>query len=215
MNKEEDQKVKTNVDKKIEKEQVISKEDEILKNSNMDRIFSLARFWPLNIKKEKVEIEKKNYEELKLKLKETEDRVLRTLAENENLRKRHHRELEESRKYASKNFAFSLLTIADNFQRAMQSIPNDISEDNQSIQNLVEGIKAIEKEFYDIFEKNGIIAFSSVNKKFDPDLHQAVSQINSEIKEGLIVEELQQGFKIADRLLRPAMVVVSKGKQKK
>ena len=74
MNKEEDQKVKTNVDKKIEKEQVVSKEDEILKNSN--------------IKKEKVEIEKKNYEELKLKLKETEDRVLRTLAENENLRKR-------------------------------------------------------------------------------------------------------------------------------
>ena len=97
----------------------------------------------------------------------------------------------------------------------MQSIPNDISEDNQSIQNLVEGIKAIEKEFYDTFEKNGIVAFSSVNKKFDPDLHQAVSQINSEIKEGLIVKELQQGFKIADRLLRPAMVVVSKGKQKK
>ncbi len=201
MNKEEDQKIKTNVDKKIEKEKAISKEGEIIKN--------------LNIKKEKVQIEKKNYEELKLKLKETEDRVLRTLAENENLRKRHQRELEESRKYASKNFAFSLLTIADNFQRAMKSIPNEISEDNQSIKNLVEGIKAIEKEFYDIFEKNGITVFSSVNKKFDPDLHQAVSQINSEVKEGLIVEELQQGFNIADRLLRPAMVVVSKGKEKK
>ena len=201
MNKEEDQKIKTNVDKKIEKEKAISKEGETIKN--------------LNIKKEKVQIEKKNYEELKLKLKETEDRVLRTLAENENLRKRHQRELEESRKYASKNFAFSLLTIADNFQRAMKSIPNEISEDNQSIKNLVEGIKAIEKEFYDIFEKNGITVFSSVNKKFDPDLHQAVSQINSEVKEGLIVEELQQGFNIADRLLRPAMVVVSKGKEKK
>lgn len=201
MNKEEDQKIKTNVDKKIEKEKAISKEGEIIKN--------------LNIKKEKVQIEKKNYEELKLKLKETEDRVLRTLAENENLRKRHQRELEESRKYASKNFAFSLLTIADNFQRAMKSIPNEISEDNQSIKNLVEGIKAIEKEFYDIFEKNGITVFSSVNKKFDPDLHQAVSQINSEVKEGFIVEELQQGFNIADRLLRPAMVVVSKGKEKK
>lgn len=201
MNKEEDQKIKINVDKKIEKEKAISKEGEIIKN--------------LNIKKEKVQIEKKNYEELKLKLKETEDRVLRTLAENENLRKRHQRELEESRKYASKNFAFSLLTIADNFQRAMKSIPNEISEDNQSIKNLVEGIKAIEKEFYDIFEKNGITVFSSVNKKFDPDLHQAVSQINSEVKEGFIVEELQQGFNIADRLLRPAMVVVSKGKEKK
>ena len=145
MNKEEDQKIKTNVDKKIEKEKAISKEGEIIKN--------------LNIKKEKVQIEKKNYEELKLKLKETEDRVLRTLAENENLRKRHQRELEESRKYASKNFAFSLLTIADNFQRAMKSIPNEISEDNQSIKNLVEGIKAIEKEFYDIFEKMALQYF--------------------------------------------------------
>ena len=201
MNKEENQKVRSNLDKKNQKEEVVNKNSEAIKN--------------YSIKKEKTQIERKNFEELKLKLKETEDRVLRTLAENENLRKRHERELEESRKYASKNFALSLLNIADNFQRAMKSIPNDIPQDNKNIINLIEGIKAIEKELYTIFEKNGITAFSSVNQKFNPELHQAVSQINSEVKEGLIVEELQQGFNIADRLLRPAMVVVSKGKEKK
>ena len=205
MNKEENQK-NNNIDNKIGKEEVINKENETIKNSGEGKNFGL--------KKEKVQIEKKNIEELKLKLQESEDRILRTLAENENLRKRHERELEENRKYASKNFAFSLLTIADNFQRAMRSIPKDISQD-KNITNLVEGIKAIQKEFYDIFEKNGITAFSAVNQKFDPEIHQAVSQINSEVKEGLIVEELQQGFKISDRLLRPAMVVVSKGKEKK
>ena len=95
----------------------------------------------------------------------------------------------------------------------MKAIPRDLLQDDKDIKNLVEGIKAIEKEFYDIFEKNGIIVFPSEKQKFDPDIHQAVSQINSEVKEGFIVEELQQGFKIADRLLRPAMVVVSKGKE--
>ena len=152
--------------------------------------------------------------ELKLKLQENEDKVLRTLAENENLRKRHIRELEDTRKYGSKNFAFSLLTVVDNFQRAMQSIPQDVPKDSDVLTNLITGIKAIEKEFYDAFEKNGIVSFSSLKQKFDPELHQAVSQICSNVEEGMIVEELQKGFKIGDRLLRPAMVIVSKGPEK-
>ena len=90
-----------------------------------------------SLKKEEIQIDKKIIEELKLKLKENEDRVLRTLAENENLRKRHERELEENRRYASKNFAFSLLTIADNFQRAMKAIPRDILQDDKDIKNLI------------------------------------------------------------------------------
>ena len=212
MNKEENQKV-NNQDNKTEKDKVVSKESETKKNS--DVVKNVDEKKNSNLKKEEIQIDKKIIEELKLKLKENENRVLRTLAENENLRKRHERELEENRRYASKNFAFSLLTIADNFQRAMKAIPRDLLQDDKDIKNLVEGIKAIEKEFYDIFEKNGIIVFPSEKQKFDPDIHQAVSQINSEVKEGFIVEELQQGFKIADRLLRPAMVVVSKGKEKK
>ena len=138
---------------------------------------------------------------------------MRSLADNENLRKRHEKEMEDTRKYVIKGFASSLLSVSDNFHRAMQSIPVDISEDNKLLKNLVDGIKAVEKEFYDVFEKNGISQFSSLDKKFDPEFHQAVSQIDSDKEEGQVVQELQKGFKIGDRLLRPAMVVVSKGKR--
>ena len=153
--------------------------------------------------------------DLKVKLKENEDRLLRSLAETENLRKRHDKEINDLRKYAISNFAFSLLSIADNFERAMQSVPKDLPEDNLILKNLVIGIRAIEKEFYDVFEKNGIQKFSSLNTKFNPELHQAVSQVFSDTEEGFVVEEHQKGFKVGERLLRPAMVVVSKGKEKK
>ena len=153
--------------------------------------------------------------DLKVKLKENEDRLLRSLAETENLRKRHDKEINDLRKYAISNFAFSLLSIVDNFERAMQSVPKDLPEDNLILKNLVIGIRAIEKEFYDVFEKNGIQKFSSLNTKFNPELHQAVSQVFSDTEEGFVVEEHQKGFKVGERLLRPAMVVVSKGKEKK
>ena len=153
--------------------------------------------------------------DLKVKLKENEDRLLRSLAETENLRKRHDKEINDLRKYAISNFAFSLLSIADNFERAMQSVPKDLPEDNLILKNLVIGIRAIEKEFYDVFEKNGIQKFSSLNTRFNPELHQAVSQVFSDTEEGFVVEEHQKGFKVGERLLRPAMVVVSKGKEKK
>ncbi len=155
--------------------------------------------------------DKKMIEDLKLKLKECEDRVLRCLADNENLRKRHERELEDSLKYSNKNFSFSLLSVADNFQRALDSIPSDLKSGNELFDNLFIGVKAIEKEFYDVFEKNGIKKFSSKGEKFNPELHQAVNQVFSEIKKGFIVDELQSGFNIGDRLLRPSMVSVSKG----
>ena len=153
--------------------------------------------------------------DLKIKLKENEDRLLRSLAETENLRKRHDKEINDLRKYAISNFAFSLLSIADNFERAMQSVPKDLPEDNLILKNLVIGIRAIEKEFYDVFEKNGVQKFSSLNTRFNPELHQAVSQVFSDFEEGFVVEEHQKGFKVGERLLRPAMVVVSKGKEKK
>ena len=175
----------------------------------------------INLKDKLNEGEKKKIDDnsilndLKVKLKENEDRLLRSLAETENLRKRHDKEINDLRKYAISNFAFSLLSIADNFERAMQSVPKDLPEDNLILKNLVIGIRAIEKEFYDVFEKNGIQKFSSLNTKFNPELHQAVSQVFSDTEEGFVVEEHQKGFKVGERLLRPAMVVVSKGKEKK
>ena len=153
--------------------------------------------------------------DLKHKLKECEDKLLRSLAENDNLRKRHEKETEDNLKYATKNFAFSLLPVTDNFQRAIQSIPDEVSEEEKLLKNLVIGIQAVEKELNDVFVKNGIKKFDSLGQKFNPEIHQAVSRVNNEKPEGIIVEEFQKGYMIGERLLRAAMVVVSMGQDKK
>lgn len=152
-------------------------------------------------------------DELKSKLKDAEDKLLRSLAENDNLRKRHDKEIEDNSKYAIKNLSYSLLNVADNLQRALESIPNSEASglDDNVIKNLVIGIKAVEKELIDSLEKHGVKRFDSINQKFNPDIHQAVSKVHNEKVDGTIVEEMQKGFKIGDRLLRPAMVVVSMG----
>ena len=152
-------------------------------------------------------------DELKTKLKDAEDKLLRSLAENDNLRKRHDKEIEDNSKYAIKNLSYSLLNVADNLQRALESIPNmeASSLDDNIIKNLIIGIKAVEKELIDSLEKHGVTKFDSINQKFNPEIHQAVSKVHNEKVDGTIVEEMQKGFKIGDRLLRPAMVVVSMG----
>lgn len=164
-----------------------------------------------NQTKTQVSNSEKKLADLSTKNKELEEKILRLLAESENLRKRHEREIQDSQSYAIKNFASSLLSIADNFQRALQSVPEKETQ-NTLVNNLIIGIKAVEKEFFEVFEKNGIKKFSSINQKFDPEIHQAVSKINHDkIQKGFVCDELQLGFKISDRLLRPAMVVVSEG----
>ena len=176
-----------------------------------------------NFKENKTEEQKKDsvgknqeiVNDLKHKLKECEDKLLRSLAENDNLRKRHEKETEDNLKYATKNFAFSLLPVTDNFQRAIQSIPDDVSEKDKLLKNLVIGIQAVEKELDDVFLKNGIKKFDSLDQKFNPEIHQAVSKVNNDKPEGTIVEEFQRGYMIGDRLLRAAMVVVSMGPEKK
>ena len=152
-------------------------------------------------------------DELKTKLKDAEDKLLRSLAENDNLRKRHDKEIEDNSKYAIKNLSYSLLNVADNLQRALESIPNTEASglDDNIIKNLIIGIKAVEKELIDSLEKHGVTKFDSINQKFNPEIHQAVSKVHNEKVDGTIVEEMQKGFKIGDRLLRPAMVVVSMG----
>ena len=176
-----------------------------------------------NLKEKKNEEQKKDstdqteaiVSDLKHKLKECEDKLLRSLAENDNLRKRHEKETEDNLKYATKNFAFSLLPVTDNFQRAIQSIPDEVSEEEKLLKNLVIGIQAVEKELNDVFVKNGIKKFDSLGQKFNPEIHQAVSRVNNEKPEGIIVEEFQKGYMIGERLLRAAMVVVSMGQEKK
>ena len=150
--------------------------------------------------------------DLKIKLKQAEDKLLRELAENENLRKRHEKESQENLKYAIRHFSSELLNVTDNFQRALSSIPRENLGQNVMLKNLVIGLEAVEKEIYEIFEKNGVVRFESLEKKFNPEIHQAVSKKNSDKPEGIIIEELAKGFMIGERLLRPAMVVVSSGK---
>ena len=164
-----------------------------------------------NQTKTQVSNSEKKVADLSTKNKELEEKILRLLAESENLRKRHEREIQDSQSYAIKNFASSLLSIADNFQRSLQSVPEKETQ-NTLVNNLIIGIKAVEKEFFEVFEKNGIKKFSSINQKFDPEIHQAVSKTNHDkIQKGFVCDELELGFKISDRLLRPAMVVVSEG----
>lgn len=186
-------------------EKSFSKEEKIIKEKKVDQEKKDLKIKGSNDTKQLKELQNKN--------KELEEKILRLLAETENLRKRHEREINESQSYAIKNFASSLLSIADNFQRALQAIPGK-ETDNILVKNLAIGIRAVEKEFFEVFEKNGITKFSSLNKKFDPEVHQAVSKVNHDkIEKGFICDELQLGFKIGERLLRPAMVVVSEGIQ--
>ena len=153
--------------------------------------------------------------DLKIKLNQAEDRILRELAENENIRKRYEKQTTDNLKYAVKNFSYELLNVTDNFQRALLSISKKDIEESPNLKSLFVGLEAVEKEIYEIFEKNGITRFNSLNTKFDPERHQAVSKKESEFPEGMIVEELQKGFMIGERLLRPAMVIVSAGKSEK
>ena len=148
-------------------------------------------------------------EEIKI-LKEEKIRVL---AEMENLRKRFEREKIDSIKYGSVNFARDILSPGDNLERALSAI-NEEEEHPQSIKNLIEGLLMVKKELSTALEKHGITKIDSLNKKFDPNLHQAMMEIeNIDLDEGVVVQEIQTGYMMHDRLLRPAMVGVSKKPQ--
>ena len=148
------------------------------------------------------------------KLEDAENKLLRTLAETENLRKRYEREKEDLSNYVISNFAKETLAILDNLQRALSSIKtNDFKDTDENIKTFVEGIELTEKQIITIFEKFKIEKVRSLDSNFDPNFHQAMFEVESEDKEpGTVVEVVQEGYKIGDRLLRPALVGVSKKK---
>ena len=151
---------------------------------------------------------------LKEEIKTLKEEKIRVLAEMENLRKRFEREKIDSIKYGSVNFARDILSPGDNLERALSAI-NEEEEHPQSIKNLIEGLLMVKKELSTALEKNGIEKIDTLNKKFDPNLHQAMMEIeNSDLDEGVVVREIQTGYMMHDRLLRPAMVGVSKKPQK-
>ena len=128
----------------------------------------------------------------------------------ENLRKRFDREKIDSIKYGSVNFARDILSPVDNLRELYLQLIKE--EDHpQSIKNLIDGLKMVKKEFSNALEKNGISKINSINEKFDPNLHQAMMEVErNDLDEGIVVQEIQTGYMMHDRLLRPAMVGVSK-----
>ena len=148
------------------------------------------------------------------KLKETQDKLLRTLAEIENQRRRFEKETKEAFEYGGFNFARETLAVLDNLQRAYQSIKNDESlKDNKDLNKFLENIEIIEKDLVSIFEKNNIKKIKCLNEKFDPNQHQAMLEIEDEkIEPGTILQEIQPGYFLKDRLLRPSFVAIAKKK---
>ncbi len=146
------------------------------------------------------------------KLKETEEKLLRSLAEIENQRRRFEKEIKDAFEFGSFNFAKESLAILDNLQRAKDAIKNDGKlKDNKDLDKFLENIDIIEKDLISIFERNKIKKLNVNNEKFDPNFHQAMSEIEDDEKvPGTILHEIQAGYMFGDRLLRPALVSVSK-----
>jgi len=144
---------------------------------------------------------------------EMKDRLLRTLAEMENLRKRTEREIADSRLYSVTSFARDLLVVADNMRRALEAVTPELRSTAESgVQALIDGIELTERELLKALEKNGVRQFTPQGEKFDPNLHQAMFEIpDATVPAGNVVQVVQPGYLIGDRVLRPALVAVSKG----
>ena len=148
------------------------------------------------------------------KLKVTEEKLLRSLAELENQRKRFEKDIKEAIDFGGFNFAKENLVILDNLQRAYISIKNDpVLKNNKDIDKFLKNIEIIEKDLITIFKKNKIEKIDTKNKKFDPNFHQAMTEMEDDkVEPGTIVQEMLAGYMFGDRLLRPSLVAVSKKK---
>ena len=160
------------------------------------------------VQKQKEEI-KETVEE---KLKEAEEKLLRSLAEIENQRRRFEKEIKDAFEFGSYNFAKESLSSLDNLQRAKEAIRNDEKlKNNKDLDRFIENITIVEKDLISIFEKNNIKKIQVLKKKFDPNFHQAMSEVeNNDEEPGTILQEIQAGYMLGERLLRPALVSISK-----
>ena len=151
------------------------------------------------------------------KLKDTQDRLLRALAETENQRRRFEKETKEAFEYGGFNLARETLSVLDNLQRAYQSIKNDENlKNNKDLDKFLENIQIIEKDLITIFEKSNIKKINCLKEKFDPNNHQAMLEIEDEnVSPGTILQEIQPGYFYKDRLLRPSFVAIAKKKDSK
>ena len=190
-------------------------------NSNTDQNKSNEKISNLDdISTEKIQVEEKNKEkspkEKELspeeKIKDLEDKVTRTLAEMENQRRRFEKEKDDAFDYGGFALARETLNLIDNLERAKQSLENDETlKNSEALKKTLEHLEIINKDLISIFKKNNIEPIDSINKKLDPNFHQAMLEVENDQKEpGTIIQEIQKGFMMKDRLLRPALVAVAK-----
>ena len=151
------------------------------------------------------------------KLKAVEEKLLRAIAETENQRRRFERERQEAFDFGGFNFARESLSLLDNIDRAINSFKNDDAlKNNKDLGKIIEGIEIVKKDLVSIFKKNSIEAIECLNKKFDPNFHQAMLEIEDNTKEaGTVIQEMQKGYIMKDRLLRPSLVGVTKKREQK
>ena len=154
----------------------------------------------------------KAFENLKQDYEKINESYIRTLAEMDNLRKRTKADIENNAKFAISSFAKEMLAVADNLERAIASIPKEAKEKDENLKNLLVGVEMTAKELGNIFEKNGITRIETENKPFNPHFEQAVQEVeDANYPTGTVIKELQAGYTINGRILREAMVIVSKG----
>lgn len=151
--------------------------------------------------------------ELRRERDELKDQLLRAHAEMENLRRRTSRDVHDARAYAVTSFARDLLNVADNFHRALSSMEGQSGDDLPAdLKGLLEGVRMTERELLTVFERHGVKVIDPTGERFDPNRHQAMFEIeNAEVPSGTVLQVLQKGSMIGERVLRPAMVGVSKG----
>ena len=156
-------------------------------------------------------IEEKYNEELQTKNEELKDQLMRTLAESENLRKRTIKDVDQAKKYSHISFVRDLVSSVDNFKRALDSLPEDKADLPEPIKNLIIGLEIVEKEINSTFEKHNLKQISPLGEKFDYNFHQAMFEVpTNDTDPGIVIEVSQIGYLLYDRLVRPAMVGISK-----
>jgi len=140
------------------------------------------------------------------------DKLLRTMADMENLRRRTEREKADTARYAISNFARDVLTIGDNLKRVIEHVPADAAAQDPALKSLLEGVELTERELLNMMERHGVTTIEPLGQRFDPNSQQAMYEVpNPEVPEGTVVDVMQAGYMIGDRCLRPALVAVSKG----
>ncbi len=150
--------------------------------------------------------------ELQVENNALKDQMLRLAADMENLRKRTAREMQDAKAYAVTNFARDMLSVSDNLRRALDAIPTDALAEDTGLKALAEGVEMTERAMINALERHGVTQLSPEGQKFDPNFHQAIFEVpNADVPNNTVVQVMQTGYAIGDRVLRPAMVGVSRG----